>query len=73
MRRILIPILALLAVVMLLGVAQANPLFNTTQPVAGFSTSRWAFMTAWNLATGVQSVSPSWYNGRSVWSHPVTA
>ena len=73
MRRMLIPIFGLLAVALLLGVAQANPLFNTTQPVAGYTTSRWAFLTAWNLSTGVQSVSASWYNGRSVWSHPVTA
>lgn len=71
MRKTLIPLLGLLLVTaFLLGAADANPTIGTTQGIVGRTTSRWAFMTAWNLATGVQSVSPSWYNSTSVWNHP---
>jgi len=50
-----------------------SPTFNMIQRITCSAVNKWAFLTAWNLATGVQSVSPSWYKGRSVWSHPVTA
>ena len=74
MRNVLISILGVLLVVALLaGVVRANPIFNTTQPVAGYTVNRWSYMTAWNLSTGALSLSPSWYNGRNVWNHPVTS
>ncbi len=41
--------------------AKAHPIFDATQPVAGFAENRWAFMTAWNLAPGALDVSPAWY------------
>lgn len=46
------------------------PIFDASQPIAGNAVNRWSFMTAWNLATGVQSVSPSWQNGSYTWNHP---
>ena len=46
------------------------PIFDASQPIAGNAANRWSFMTAWNLTTGVQSVSPSWQNGSYTWNHP---
>lgn len=51
------------------GSAFANPQFNNNQTIAGRTTDRWTFMTAWNLSSGAFQVSPNWFNGRSVWSH----
>lgn len=44
--------------------------FLDYQSIRGVTDSVWAFMTAWNLATGTLDVSPSFRNTTYAWDHP---
>lgn len=61
--------IAVTGLILMAGSAAANQQFHTAQPFAGRANNQWAFITAWNLASGGLEVSPNWYNGRHVWSH----
>lgn len=42
--------------------------FAETERAMGNTNNDWAFMTAWDLTSGDLAVSPTWYNGDSVWN-----
>ncbi len=57
---------SLIVVLLLAGLAvNANAVqyFNYSQPVNGYASSDWSFMTAWNLYTGEFKAGSDWYSG----------
>ena len=55
-------------VVCLIGAlsVKAEQHFTVGQPMRGYATYDWSFMSAWNLSGGELEVSPNWFNGEYV-------